>query len=109
MVDILLTFVRLIVLVILYIILFTVSSRANNLPGLRQLFTPEQLNQAAIALPIVKLNHDVDACLSCIAFALAWLEIGRSIITHLLCALHIPELDRAVGLPGSLWPNAERV
>ena len=55
MIDFLLTFVRLIVLVILYIVLFTVSARLNNPPALRQMFTPEQLNQAAIALPIVSL------------------------------------------------------
>ncbi len=55
MIDILVTFARLVVLVILYIVLFTLSGRVNNPPELRQLFTPEQLNQAVMALPIVSL------------------------------------------------------
>ncbi|HUI90087.1 MAG TPA: hypothetical protein VLX61_15315 [Anaerolineales bacterium] len=55
MIDIFLTMVRLIVLLILYVVLFTLSSRVNNPPQLRQLFTPEQLNQALLALPIVCL------------------------------------------------------
>jgi hypothetical protein len=53
--KILLGILRVIALVIIYLILFTVASRLNNPPELRQLFTAEQLNQAAIALPVVSL------------------------------------------------------
>jgi len=53
--KILLTIVRVIVLVIVYLVLFTISSRVNNPPELRQLFTPEQLSQATIMLPVVSL------------------------------------------------------
>jgi hypothetical protein len=52
---ILLTVLRLIALVIIYIVLFTVASRVTSPPELTQLFTSEQLSQAAIALPIVSL------------------------------------------------------
>ncbi len=49
------TTLRVIALVIVYIVLFTAASRLNNPPELRQLFTPEQLSQAATALPVVSL------------------------------------------------------
>ena len=50
-----LTVLRLIALVIVYLVLSTIASRVNNPPELRQMFTPEQLNQAAAALPLVSL------------------------------------------------------
>jgi heme/copper-type cytochrome/quinol oxidase subunit 2 len=53
--NMLLTILRLITLFIVYLVLFIVSSRVNNPPELQSMFTPEQLNQAAIALPIVSL------------------------------------------------------
>ncbi len=51
--TILLTILRLIALVIVYIVLFIVASRLTSPPESRQLFTPAQLGQAATALPIV--------------------------------------------------------
>ncbi|HUH97748.1 MAG TPA: hypothetical protein VLZ89_10345 [Anaerolineales bacterium] len=53
--NILLTVARLIALFIIYLVLFTAASRLNNPPGLQQMFTPQQLSQAARALPIVSL------------------------------------------------------
>jgi len=53
--NILLTVLRLIALFIVYLVLFTVSSRVNNPPELQSMFTPQQLDQAVIALPIVSL------------------------------------------------------
>ncbi len=53
--KILLTILRLIALAIIYLVLFTIVSRATNPPDLSRLFTPEQLSQAAIVLPIVSL------------------------------------------------------
>ena len=53
--KILLSIMSVVALVIVYMVLFTVASRLNYPPKLRQLFTPEQLSQAALVLPLVSL------------------------------------------------------
>lgn len=53
--NILLTLLRLIALVIIYLVLFTVASRLTSPPELVQRMTPEQVQQSMTALPLASL------------------------------------------------------
>lgn len=107
--KILLSILRVIALVIVYIVLFTVASRLNNPPELMQLFTPEQLNQATTALPVVSLIMTL--MLAYLALRSRWhgWKLAGGVVPDLLCALHVPQLDRIISLPSSRPPNAERI